>query len=122
MGSNNNDDDSGSSSATDENDDEEQEEDPQAQKSATDTHVQLVSELRAFRKYAINRKKSGRNLRRFQSEVLPQAVADELNDRLSKAADADAVRDIFTEYMQDYQINFLAETVNLKKSLGNILK
>lgn len=113
---------SGSSSDDDENDDEETEEDDQKKKSATDTHVQLVTELRAFRKYAINRKKSGKTLRRFESEVLPVAVTDELNTRLSKAADADAVRDIFTEYMQDYQVNFLAETINLKKSLSNVLK
>lgn len=112
---------SGSSSDDDEND-EETEEDDQKKKSVTDTHVQLVTELRAFRKYAINRKKSGKNLRRFDSEVLPVAVTDELNTRLSKAADADAVRDIFTEYMQDYQVNFLAETINLKKSLSNVLK
>lgn len=112
----------GSSSADDENDDAEEDEDSQAQKSATDTHVQLVTELRAFRKYAINRKKSGKSLRRFASEVLPEAVTEELNTRLSKAADADAVRDIFTEYMQDYQVNFLAETINLKKSLSNVLK
>lgn len=111
-----------SSSSSEENDPEEQEEDPKAEKSATDTHVQLVTELRAFRKYAINRKKSGKSLRRFQSEVLPAAVTDELNDRLSKAADADAVRDIFTEYMQDYQINFLADMTNIQKSLRNVLK
>lgn len=91
-------------------------------KSAVDTHVQLVTELRAFRKYAINRKKAGKSLRKFNSEVLPENVVEEMNARLSKAADAAAVRDIFSEYMRDYQVNFLAETINLKKSLSNVLK
>ena len=91
-------------------------------KSATDTHIQLVTELRAFRKYAINRKKAGKGLRKFNSEVLPENVVEEMNARLSKAADADAVRSVFSEYMRDYQVNFLAETINLKKSLNNVLK
>lgn len=113
----------GSSSEADENDDEENpdEEDPQAQKSATDTHIQLVTEMRAFRKYALNRVKAGKSLRKFQSEVLPAHVVNEMNTRLAKAADADQVREIFSEYMADYQVNFLAETVNLKKSLSKLL-
>jgi len=90
-------------------------------KSATDTHIQLVTELRAFRKYAINRVKSGKSLRKFNSEVLPENVVDEMNNRLSKAADAEAVRTIFSEYMADYQVNFLADTINLKKSLNRML-
>lgn len=97
------------------------EEDPEAKKSATDTHIQLVTEMRAFRKYALNRVKAGKSLRKFQSEVLPGHVVNEMNTRLAKAADADQVREIFTEYMADYQVNFLAETVNLKKSLSKLL-
>lgn len=90
-------------------------------KSVTDTHIQLVTELRAFRKYAMNRAKSGKALRKFNSEVLPAVVVDEMNLRLSKASNAEAVRDIFSEYMADYQVNFLAETVQLKKSLDKLL-
>ena len=105
----------------DENANEDKPEDDTA-KSATDTHIQLVTELRAFRKYAINRVKAGKSLRKFNSEVLPENVVEEMNTRLSKAADADAVRTIFGEYMKDYQVNFLAETINLKKSLSNVLK
>lgn len=94
----------------------------EATKSSTDTHIQLVTELRAFRKYAINRVKAGKSLRKFNSEVLPENVVNEMNTRLSKAANAEAVRNIFGEYMRDYQVNFLAETINLKKSLSNVLK
>lgn len=114
----------GANGGTAEEDDEEKpddEEDPQAQKSATDTHIQLVTEMRAFRKYALNRVKAGKSLRKFQSEVLPAHVVTEMNTRLAKAADADQVREIFSEYMADYQVNFLAETVNLKKSLSKLL-
>lgn len=102
-------------------DDAEEEEQPEAKKSAEETHIQLVSELRAFRKYAMNRVKQGKKLRRFESEVLPAHVVDEMNTRLAKAADADQVRDLFTEYMQDYQIDFLADSINLKKSLHKLL-
>ena len=95
--------------------------DEQKQKSAEQNHVQLVTELRAFRKYAVNRIKAGKALRAFKSEVLPQNVVDEMNTRLSKAADADAVRSIFKEYMQDYQVTFLAEVTNLRKGLSKVL-
>lgn len=98
-------------------------EDDKATKSITpeDTHIKLVTELRTFRKYAISRKKAGKQLRKFESEVLPESVTEELNTRLSKAADAEAVRGIFSEYMQDYQVNFLADTIQLKKDLNKIL-
>ncbi len=91
------------------------------QKSATDTHIQLVTEMRAFRKYAINRVKDGKSLRKFQSEVLPQNVVEEMNTRLSSAATTDDVRGIFKEYMSDFQVNFIAETINLRKSIGKII-
>jgi len=118
---NNQNDDSGKSRTPENEENGEDEEEPEAQKSATDTHIQLVTEMRTFRKYAMNRVKAGKSLREFKSEVLPQHVVDEMNTRLSKAASAESVRDIFSEYMADYQVNFLAETVNLKKSLNKLL-
>lgn len=93
----------------------------QKEKSAEQNHIQLVTELRAFRKYAINRKKAGKTLRAFKSDVLPGNVVDEMNSRLSKAADAEAVRSIFKEYMADYQVTFLAEVTNLRKGLSKVL-
>jgi hypothetical protein len=93
----------------------------QKQKSAEQNHIQLVTELRAFRKYAVNRKKDGKALRAFKSDVLPQNVVDEMNTKLSKAADADAVRSIFKDYMADYQVQFLAEVTNLRKSLSRVV-
>ena len=95
--------------------------DEQKQKSAEQNHIQLVTELRAFRKYAVNRKKEGKALRAFKSDVLPQNVVDEMNSKLSKAADADAVRAIFKDYMADYQVQFLAEVTNLRKSLSKVV-
>lgn len=93
----------------------------QKEKSAEQNHIQLVTELRAFRKYAVNRKKDGKALRAFKSDVLPQNVVDEMNSKLSKAADADAVRAIFKDYMADYQVQFLAEVTNLRKSLSKVV-
>lgn len=94
---------------------------PTEEKSAEQKHIQLVTELRAFRKYAINRVKEGKQLRRFESKVLPEVVVDELNQRIAKAQDVEAVREVFTEYFKDYQINFLAEVANLKSDLQRIL-
>ncbi|MFA5999205.1 MAG: phage portal protein [Candidatus Babeliales bacterium] len=93
----------------------------QKEKSAEQNHIQLVTELRAFRKYAVNRKKDGKALRAFKSDVLPQNVVDEMNTKLSKAADAEAVRAIFKDYMADYQVQFLAEVTNLRKSLSRVV-
>lgn len=96
-------------------------EEPAQKRSSEDTHIQLVTELRAFRKYALNRVKAGKMLRPFVSEVLPVPVVAEINEQLSKAREPEQVRDIFFEYMQDYQINFLADTLNLKRSIDRIL-
>ena len=93
----------------------------QKEKSAEQNHIQLVTELRAFRKYAVNRKKAGKSLRAFKSEVLPGNVVEEMNTKLSKAADADEVRSIFKDYMADYQVQFLAEVTNLRKSLSKVV-
>ena len=93
-----------------------------AKKAAVDsTHIQLVTELRTFRKYAIARKKANKSLREFKSEVLPENVVAEMNTRLSKAADTEAVRVIFSDYMKDYQVKFLADTIDLKQSLNRVL-
>ncbi len=86
-----------------------------------DTHIKLVTELRTFRKYAIARKKANKSLREFKSEVLPENVVQEMNTRLSKAADTEAVRVIFSDYMKDYQVKFLADTIDLKQSLNRVL-
>lgn len=101
-------------------DDNDQEIDQTSEKGADQKHIELVTELRAFRKYAINRKKAGKSIRRFESTVLPAKVVDQLNEEVQKAEDPDAVRDLFKEYMHDYQIDFLADVVNLKETLHKI--
>lgn len=83
--------------------------------------VALGTELRAFRKYAVAKKTAGKEMRPFVSKILPQMVTDELNDRVAKAADPEAVRGIFKEFMQDYQIEFLANVVELRKDLERVV-
>ena len=95
--------------------------DSETQKSAEDVHIQLVTELRAFRKYALKRSIVGKNLLKFNSEVLPKTVVDEINTRLSKADNPEAVKAIFKEFMQDYQVDFLANVVELKKDLAKVI-
>lgn len=92
---------------------------PNTEKSI-DSHVKLVTELRAFRKYAMAR--AGKKMRLFESDVLPIEVTREMNMRLAKSTNKDDVRRIFSEYMQDYQINFLAEVTDLKSNLSKVLE
>lgn len=89
--------------------------------SAENAHIQLVSELRTFRKYALQRKKLGKSIRPFTSEVLPANVTSEINARLIKAKDLDTVKGIFSEYMQDYQVQFLADVMDLRRGVGKVL-
>lgn len=84
-------------------------------------HIDLVTELRTFRKYALKRIEAGKQLRKFESDVLPIEVVDEINDRLNKVSDVDKARDIFHEYMDDYRINFLANAEALKSDLKKVL-
>lgn len=88
---------------------------------AEQSHIQLVSELRTFRKYAIQRKKLGKSIRPFTSDVLPANVTREINARLTKATDVEKVKGIFSEYMQDYQVQFLADVIDVRRGLGKVL-
>lgn len=84
-------------------------------------HVDLVTEMRTFRKYAVGRAKTGKKLRKFESKVLPEEVVDEINSRLSKASGVSEVRSVFDEYMQDYQVRFLDEVETLRQKLNKVL-
>lgn len=79
--------------------------------------ISLATELRTFRKYALGRAKAGKAIRKFESDILPQEVVDELNGQLQKAADAEEIRGIFHEYMQDYQINVMEGVQRLREQL-----
>jgi HK97 family phage portal protein len=78
--------------------------------------IELVTELRTFRKMAINRLKEEKPLRPFTSAVLPATVCNEMNKRLA-GADIDQAKEIFKEYMQDYQVKFIADVMELKTKL-----
>lgn len=84
--------------------------------------VELVGEFRKFRKMAIARKKAGKTFRPFESTVLPTPTLTELNDRIHKAADADEVKAVFGEMMQDYQIEFLADVIALNENLQKVAR
>lgn len=84
-------------------------------------HVDLVSEMRTFRKYAVGRAKTGKKLRKFESKVLPEDVVAEMNDRLAKAQGVSEVRGVFDEYMQDYQVRFLDDVQTLRQKLNKVL-
>ena len=84
-------------------------------------HVELVTELRTFRKYALARHKSGKPIRAFESNVLPSKVTSELNERVQKATDESEVKAIFSEYMQDYQVKFLSDVDKLRKQVAEVI-
>ena len=87
--------------------------------SGGDMHIELVNELRTYRKYAVAR--AGKLMRPFVSKVLPKEVVDEINIRLEFAKDKPAVRRVFEDYMKDYQVDFLADVADLKSGLSKIL-
>lgn len=88
----------------------------------TQKMIDLVGEFRKFRKMAVARKKAGKTFRPFSSTVLPQATLDELNERIHKAADEAEVKGIFGEMMQDYQIEFLADVIELNGNLQKVVR
>lgn len=90
--------------------------------SDTEKMVALVSEFRKFRKMAIARKKADKSFRPFESTLLPQGVIEEMNERIHKAESVDEVKHVFNEFMQDYQINFIADVVELQSNLQKILR
>lgn len=87
----------------------------------TQKMVSLVTELRKFRKMAVARKKAGKTYRPFESAILPDSVVGEMNSRVEKCADVSAVRDVVSEYMQDYQIEFLADVIELNAGIKKVV-
>lgn len=88
----------------------------------TQKMVALVTEFRKFRKMAVARKKAGKTFRPFESDILPEAVTVEMNNRVEKAKDADEIRGVVGEYMQDYQIEFLSDVIELNHDLKKVLR
>lgn len=88
----------------------------------TDKMVALVAEFRKFRKMAVARKKAGKVYRPFESKILPEATIKEMNQQIEKAADAEEVKKVFGEFMQDYQIEFLADVIELDSNLKKVLR
>jgi hypothetical protein len=84
------------------------------------SHLMLVSELRAFKKYALAR--AGKKMRKFESSVLPKDAVGEINDRIAVAKNKAEVRQVFDEYMKDYQVDFLATVADLQQGLAKVLK
>lgn len=90
-------------------------------KSQDADHITLVTEIRKFRRMALNRIKKGKAFRPFDSGVLPEEVVAELNIKLSDCKDEELAKGVFNEFMADYQVNFLADVVKLKQDLTKII-
>ena len=82
-------------------------------------HIQLVTELRTFRKYALKRVKDQRTIKPFESAILPSVAVNEINRRLiDEVQTEDEAKALFKEFMQDYQIDFLARAHELKDQIA----
>lgn len=88
----------------------------------TQKMVALVTELRKFRKMAISRKKAEKSFRPFESDILPKPVIAEMNARVEKCATVEQVRQTIGEYMQDYQVDFLSDVIELNHDLQKVLR
>lgn len=88
---------------------------------SADRHVELVSELRTFRKYAKTRFKADKPVRAFMSNVLPTHVVEDLNKQVQNATSEQELNSIFAEAMSDYQVGFLAEVDKVRKQLSEVL-
>lgn len=83
--------------------------------------MELISEMRAFRKYAINRVKEGKKPRNFESTIIPTPALNELNELVKSASSADEIKKVFSDFMQDYQIDFLADLAAIKQNIDRVL-
>lgn len=83
--------------------------------------IMMLHEFRTFRKYAITRVKDGKSIRAFHSDIIPEVVLKEINDRLEKPIGIEEVRSMFNDFMKDYQLDFLADLAGIKKEIDNVL-
>lgn len=83
--------------------------------------MELVAEMRAFRKYALGKIKDGKTPRPFESKIIPAAALNELNGLVKSATSADEVKKVFSDFMQDYQIDFMADLAAVKQNIDRVL-
>lgn len=91
------------------------------EKSAEERHIELIGDLRKFRRMAIRRFREKRKHRDFASEVIPSDDLAEMNKRISKADNREAIMAIFDEFGRDYQTEFIEDALDLKDGLRKVL-
>ena len=88
---------------------------------SADPVLQVADELRKFRVYAVKRAKEGKQIRPFESTVLPKATVDDMNAKLANYQSVEDVRKVISEQMQDHQVRFIADLTKLRSELAKVL-
>jgi hypothetical protein len=79
--------------------------DKEVEQDKKDTQKAIESEMRDFRRYVINRlKKKSHGKRKFETEVIPLEIRDDIYERLEKAETLDDVDDIFDSTLWELQV------------------
>jgi len=80
----------------------------------------VLAEITKFRMAAINRMKAKKSFRKFNSDILPRHLVDELNSKLTKAKDVDDIRGIFETEITNYRTNFITEVKKFERMLERV--
>jgi len=99
---------------------EEKKEDMAEEETTAPTNKAVLAEITKFRMAAINRMKAKKSFRKFNSDVLPRHLVDELNSKLAKAKDIDEVRGIFESEITNYRTNFITEVKKFERMLERV--
>ena len=79
--------------------------DKEVEQDKKDTQKAIENEMRDFRRYVINRlKKKSHGKRKFETEVIPLEIRDDIYERLEKAETLDDVDDIFDSTLWELQV------------------
>lgn len=80
-----------------------------------------ISELRTFRKYAVNRKKSDKAIRPFVSAVLPNSMVEELNEHVTKADGLLEIRKAFDEPIKELEMLNVDTALEARNAVVNLV-
>lgn len=82
--------------------------------------IDLMHELRKFQTYAINRRREGKSLRTFESEIIDKSTLDDLNDQLQKTTTPTEVKTVLNTYRSDIRLRELVAAEELREALNKV--
>ncbi len=82
---------------------------------------QQIDELRTFRKYAVNRLKSGKQVRSFVSKVLPFEMVESLNESVAKSSDIGELRKSFEQPIRELEMLNVNAALTVRNSILKLI-